>query len=170
MTSAEKARHSLSVGFLRLIPESFGSLDPPTEDMAELAGVAPGHPNPAHAIGDSPDWESIVNRAQAARRPCTRSHALQRLADARQVLDAAELLEAPDVVATSAIHAGIATADVIICQAIGERSSDADDAGCCVRWAKALLSAAETRLETSESSHAVVGGRSVAEFLDRCDE
>jgi hypothetical protein len=39
-------------------------------------------------------------------------------------LEAAELLDAPDVVATNAIHAAIAAADVITCFALGERSSD----------------------------------------------
>ncbi len=34
------------------------------------------------------------------------------------------LLDAPDVIATNAIHAAIAAADVITCQALGERSSD----------------------------------------------
>ena len=128
-----------------------------------------------------------MSRAKGARRPCSRSHATQRLADARQFLEAAELLEAPDVVATNAIHAAIAAADVITCMALGERSSDgnhaaavdllrlvdqrlattlkraldrktqaayestdvsASDLANCVRWAKALLAAAESRLET----------------------
>jgi hypothetical protein len=34
------------------------------------------------------------------------------------------LLDAPDVVATCAIHAAIAAADAITCRALGERSSD----------------------------------------------
>ena len=34
------------------------------------------------------------------------------------------MLDAPDVVATCAIHAAIAAADAITCHALGERSSD----------------------------------------------
>jgi hypothetical protein len=50
--------------------------------------------------------------------------ARQRLVDARQFLEAAQLLDAPDVVATCAIHASIAAADAITCHALSERSSD----------------------------------------------
>ena len=38
-------------------------------------------------------------------------------------MDVEELLDAPDVVATNAIHAAIAAADAITCRALGERSS-----------------------------------------------
>ena len=48
----------------------------------------------------------------------------KRLIDTRQFLEAAELLDAPDVVATCAIHAAIAAADAITCHALGQRSSD----------------------------------------------
>jgi hypothetical protein len=66
-----------------------------------------------------------VSRAKGARKPCdVRRQARQRLVDARQFLEAAELLDAPDVVATCAIHAAIAAADAITCHALGERSSD----------------------------------------------
>jgi hypothetical protein len=44
--------------------------------------------------------------------------------DARQFLEAAELLDAPDVVATNAIHAAIAASDAITCHALTERSND----------------------------------------------
>lgn len=50
--------------------------------------------------------------------------ARQRLVDARQFLEAADLLDAPDVVTTCAIHAAIAAADAITCSALGQRSSD----------------------------------------------
>jgi hypothetical protein len=50
--------------------------------------------------------------------------AQQRLVDARQFLEAAKLLDAPDVVATCAIHAAIAASDAITCHALGERSND----------------------------------------------
>jgi len=50
--------------------------------------------------------------------------ARQRLVDARQFLEAAKLLDAPDVVATCAIHAAIAASDAITCHALGERSND----------------------------------------------
>lgn len=48
--------------------------------------------------------------------------------NARQVLEAAELLDAPDVVATNAIHAAIAAADAVTCHALAERSSDGSHA------------------------------------------
>ena len=65
-----------------------------------------------------------MSRAKGSRKPCDVHQARQRLIDARQFLEAAELLDAPDVVATCAIHAAIAAADVITCHALGERSSD----------------------------------------------
>ena len=64
-----------------------------------------------------------MSRAKGARKPCDVQQARQRLIDARQFLEAAELLDAPDV-ATCAIHAAIAAADAITCHALGERSSD----------------------------------------------
>ena len=65
-----------------------------------------------------------MTRAKGNRKPCDVLQARQRLVDARQFLEAAELLDAPDVVATCAIHAAIAAADAITCHALGERSSD----------------------------------------------
>ncbi len=65
-----------------------------------------------------------MSRGKGARRPCDVGQARRRLVDARQFLEAAELLDAPDVVATCAIHAAIAAADAITCHALGERSSD----------------------------------------------
>jgi hypothetical protein len=65
-----------------------------------------------------------VSRAKGSRKPCDLQQARQRLIDARQFLEAAVLLDAPDVVATCAIHAAIAAADAITCHALGERSSD----------------------------------------------
>jgi hypothetical protein len=65
-----------------------------------------------------------VIRAKGARKACDVHQARRRLIDARQFLEAAELLDAPDVVATCAIHAAIAAADAITCHALGERSSD----------------------------------------------
>jgi len=56
-------------------------------------------------------------------RVCGRRDAEQRLADAKQFLEAAEILESPDVVATNAIHAAIAAADVLTCLQLGERSN-----------------------------------------------
>lgn len=66
-----------------------------------------------------------MSRAKGSRSPCDIRQARQRLVDARQFLEAAELLEAPDVVATNAIHAAIAAADAISCHALGERSGGA---------------------------------------------
>jgi hypothetical protein len=65
-----------------------------------------------------------VTRAKGTRKPCDVHQARQRLVDARQFLEAAKLLDAPDVVATCAIHAAIAAADAITCHALGERSND----------------------------------------------
>ena len=48
-----------------------------------------------------------MSRAKGSRKPCDVQQARQRLIDARQFLEAAELLDAPDVVATCAIHAAI---------------------------------------------------------------
>ncbi|MEN9644258.1 MAG: hypothetical protein RL238_927 [Actinomycetota bacterium] len=69
-----------------------------------------------------------MSRAKGNRKPCDVQQARQRLVDARQFLEAAELLDAPDVVATCAIHAAIAAADAITCHALGERSSDGNHA------------------------------------------
>jgi len=65
-----------------------------------------------------------MSREKGSRRRCDVQQARQRLIDARQFLEAAELLDAPDVVATCAIHAAIAAADAITCHSLGERSSD----------------------------------------------
>ena len=65
-----------------------------------------------------------MSRTKGARKPCSTREARQRLVDARQFLDAAELVDSPDVVATNAIHAAIAAADAITCYALGDRSSD----------------------------------------------
>ena len=69
-----------------------------------------------------------MSRNKGARKPCGVDQARQRLTDARQFLEAAELLDAPDVVATCAIHAAIAAADAITCFALGERSNDGNHA------------------------------------------
>ena len=69
-----------------------------------------------------------MSRAKGSRRPCDGQQARQRLVDARQFLEAAKLLDAPDVVATNAIHAAIAAADAITCHALGERSNDGNHA------------------------------------------
>ena len=65
-----------------------------------------------------------MTRAKGTRKPCDVQQARQRLTDARQFLEAAKLLDAPDVVATCAIHAAIAASDAITCHALGERSND----------------------------------------------
>jgi hypothetical protein len=128
-----------------------------------------------------------VSRAKGIRRPCDAQQARKRLIDARQFLEAAELLDASDVVATNAIHAAIAASDAITCYALGERSSDGNhaaavevlreldptlaatlkraldrktqaayesadlsqtDAANCVKWARQLIIAASSRIET----------------------
>lgn len=127
-----------------------------------------------------------MSRAKGIRRSCDAQQARQRLIDARQFFEAAELLDAPDVVATNAIHAAIAASDAVTCYALAERSGDGNhvaavdllrqvdpmlaatlkraldrktqaayesadlsqtDAANCVKWAKQLLAAAETRLQ-----------------------
>ena len=65
-----------------------------------------------------------MSRSKGTRRACDTHQARQRLVDARQFLEAAELLDAPDVVATNAIHAAIAAADAITCHTLHERSND----------------------------------------------
>jgi hypothetical protein len=65
-----------------------------------------------------------MSRPKGSRRPCDAQQARQRLVDARQFLEAAEILDAPDVVATNAIHAAIAASDAITCYALTERSND----------------------------------------------
>jgi hypothetical protein len=65
-----------------------------------------------------------VTRAKGTRKPCDVQQARQRLVDAHQFLEAAKLLDAPDVVATCAIHAAIAASDAITCHSLGERSND----------------------------------------------
>lgn len=67
-----------------------------------------------------------MSRAKGARRPCGARQARQRIVGARQFVEAADLLDAPDVGATNAIHAAIAATDAIVCHALGERSSDAN--------------------------------------------
>lgn len=76
--------------------------------------------------------------------PCDVQHARQRLIDAREFLQAAVILQSPDVVATCAIHAAIAASDVITCSGLGERSSDGSHAS-----AVALLRMVDTRLATT---------------------
>jgi hypothetical protein len=66
----------------------------------------------------------VTPRATGKRRPCTLADARARLHDADAFLLTAEAADDPDVVATNAIHAGIAAADAICCVAMRERSSD----------------------------------------------
>lgn len=85
-----------------------------------------------------------MSRARGSRQPCTTQQTRQRLVDARQFLEAAKLLDAPDVVATNAIHAAIAAADAITCHALGERSNDGNHAS-----AVDLLRRVDARLATA---------------------
>ncbi len=55
--------------------------------------------------------------------PCGTSDARSRLVDARAFLDVAEVSDNTDVVATNAIHAAIAAADVLCCLSLAKRSS-----------------------------------------------
>jgi hypothetical protein len=85
-----------------------------------------------------------MSRAKGGRPQCDARQARQRLVDARQFLEAAQLLDAPDVVATCAIHAAIAASDAITCHALGERSSDGNH-----RSAVDLLRRVDSKLATS---------------------
>jgi hypothetical protein len=85
-----------------------------------------------------------MRRGKGTRKPCDVQQARQRLVDARQFLEAAEMLDAPDVVATCAIHAAIAAAGAITCHALGERSSDGNHVS-----AVDLLRQVDAKLATS---------------------
>lgn len=85
-----------------------------------------------------------MSRAKGGRTPCDARQARQRLVDARQFLEAAQLLDATDVVATCAIHAAIAASDAITCHALGERSSDGNHVS-----AVELLRRVDSKLATS---------------------
>ena len=85
-----------------------------------------------------------MTRAKGIRKLCDVQQARQRLVDARQFLEAARLLDAPDVVATCAIHAAIAASDAITCHALGERSNDGNH-----RSAVDLLRQVDAKLATA---------------------
>ena len=85
-----------------------------------------------------------MSRGKGVRTQCDVRQARQRLVDARQFLEAAKLLDAPDVVATCAIHAAIAASDAITCHALGERSSDGNHVS-----AVDLLRQVDTSLSTA---------------------
>ncbi len=55
--------------------------------------------------------------------PCNTADARSRLIDARAFLEVAEVSDNTDVIATNAIHAAIAAADVVCCLALGRRST-----------------------------------------------
>jgi hypothetical protein len=65
-----------------------------------------------------------MTRAKGITRPCTKADAQQRLKDAHEFLEAAELMEYPDVIATNAIHAAVAATDALTCLVLGSRSAD----------------------------------------------
>ena len=65
-----------------------------------------------------------MSRPKGTGKPSDVEQARKRLVDARPFLEAAKLPDAPDVVATCAIHAAIAASDAITCHALGERSND----------------------------------------------
>lgn len=69
----------------------------------------------------------LVARPRSRTRDCDAADARARLHDARQFLEAAELLSEAgqgDVVATNAVRAAIAASDVLCCLALGRRSAD----------------------------------------------
>ena len=67
-------------------------------------------------------------RPEGRRSPCTVTDARARLHDAEAFLDAAQILQDPDVVATNAIHSAIAAADAVCCVAQRERCADGNHA------------------------------------------
>ena len=100
-----------------------------------------------------------MSRAKGSRKPCDVQQARQRLIDARQFLEAAKLLDAPDVVATCAIHAAIAASDAITCHALGERSNDGNHVSAVdllrqvdVKLATALKRALDRKTQASYES------------------
>lgn len=100
-----------------------------------------------------------MSRAKGSRKPCDVQQARQRLIDARQFLEAAKLLDAPDVVATCAIHAAIAASDTITCHALGERSNDGNNVSAVdllrqvdVKLATALKRALDRKTQASYES------------------
>jgi hypothetical protein len=58
--------------------------------------------------------------------PCQRDGATARLDDATAFLDTAQAADNTDVIATNAIHAAIASSDVLCCLTLGERSASTD--------------------------------------------
>lgn len=100
-----------------------------------------------------------MSRAKGSRKPCDVQQARQRLIDARQFLEAAKLLDAPDVVATCAIHSAIAASDAITCHALGERSNDGNHVSAVdllrqvdVKLATALKRALDRKTQASYES------------------
>ncbi len=63
-------------------------------------------------------------RFKGSVKKCGLKEAKKRLVDAKEFLEAAEILESCDVVATNAIHGAVAAADAITCFSLGERSKD----------------------------------------------
>jgi hypothetical protein len=68
----------------------------------------------------------VTSRRTGRRKDCTVTDAKARLDDAEAFLDAAEISENVDVIATNAIHAAIAASDAICCVALRQRSADGD--------------------------------------------
>jgi hypothetical protein len=85
-----------------------------------------------------------VSRPRRAQCPCGVVESRARLVDARQFIEAAELLEAPDVIATNAIDAAIAATDAITCHALAQRSADGSH-----QSAVALLAQVDRQLATT---------------------
>lgn len=69
-----------------------------------------------------------MNPRDGRRGPCSIADARARLHDSEAFLQAAQLAQDPDVVATNAIHSAIAAADAVCCVALRERSVDGNHA------------------------------------------
>lgn len=69
-----------------------------------------------------------MNPRAGRRGTCSVADARARLHDSEAFLQAAQLAQDPDVVATKAIHSAIAAADAVCCVALRERSVDGNHA------------------------------------------
>ncbi len=104
-----------------------------------------------------------MKNVRGATKRCGVDDARKRLADARQFLEAAEILDSPDVVATNAVHAAIAAADAITCHALGERSKGAH------QLAVRLLAKVDNELSTALKRALAIKTKAAYESSDVSD-
>ncbi len=85
-----------------------------------------------------------MSRAKGTRKPCDMRPARLRLVDARQFLEAAELLDAPDGSLATALRRALDRKTQAGYESVDVSRTDASS---CVRWARKLLVAAEARFD-----------------------